>query len=103
MDDFDDRYLRSLEKEPSYSFRHRPVQLDARGTVKQQFAPPLPFCSDAEHDAGWDTMRRDGVAALALDYVLDHRTCMKCKGSFSRKVETSGEEAIRHLRESGLL
>jgi hypothetical protein len=45
--DFDRRYDRDLSREPSYSTRPRPA-LDARGTVKQRFAPD---CSHEEHEA----------------------------------------------------
>ena len=98
--DRDDNFLRSVEREPSYSTRHRPSHLDARGSVKQATRPD---CATTQHDAQWDSMRRDGLVAYASDTVLEQRTCLVCRGSYSRDVDCASEEALDLLRREGLL
>ncbi len=60
-------------------------------------------CPPEKHDASWDSMRRDGLMAYAVDMVLDHRTCLACRMSFSREVNATTEEALAVLRSEGLL
>ncbi len=93
------RAERDDSREPS---RHRPsrtVTLDARGTVKQAVQPD---CSPAMHNANWSSLRRDGVMAYDVETVLDHRTCLVCRGSFSRDVNVTTDEALVAIRKAGL-
>lgn len=96
--DSDLRYERDNGREPTRSAARTPRTLDARGSVKQAIQPD---CLAYEHD--FETLRRDGLMAYAIDYVLDHRTCTKCRGSFSRLVDPTTEEALAILRAEGLL
>ncbi len=90
---------RDSDREPSRLRTPRTVTLDARAAVKQAVQPD---CSPALHEANWASLRRDGVMAYDVETVLDHRTCLTCRGSFSREVNVTTDEALVAIRKAGL-
>ncbi len=82
-------YERDLDREGPRT--RAPITLSPYGTLREVMSQP------------WASMRSDGLMAYAVDFVLDHRTCLKCRGSFSREVNATTEEALAVLRSEGLL
>lgn len=100
---------RDFEREASPVGRV-PRQLDARGSVKQQFRPACTDHEQAKNDnVKWGALKQIGVMpAYEVDtdgnqLVLVLANCPRCASTLAREELPRTEEAINVLRREGLL
>ncbi len=105
--DLDDGSADLLAADLMHEYWSRPCHCRIDETDMAAERQRLAHASLEDHD--WDQLRRDGYMAAYVanangeQLVLDCRTCVECRKSFSRTVPATTDAALAVLRAEGLV
>lgn len=110
IDDFDARFDRDCEREPSYTDRPRTAQLDARGSVKIHYVCPPDLHEQMKTDGRFDAMPIAGRGYMLVERdgdlpaeVIVCRNC-SCSSTLAKVIDTDSSPTwLDTLRMAGLL